>query len=173
MFPQGSSGCSHKLRQSSHAVGSCGNFFRSPFFPLSTAKGRCLQQLLAVHFDSRHRDRPMSSRLLFALSGTMRVPVAVLVPGWLSPSLSRRDRTWCHHQIGFVGSVPSWWTSRDPSGISGLCSGRFDLNHGHHPAKPESARMPFGLRSGSGNSKRGLDLLRLGQTPCLHALAAM
>ena len=95
MVPHGSSGCSHKLRQSSHAVGSCGNFFRSPFFPLSTAKGRCLQQLLAVHFDSRHRDRPMSSRLLFALSGTMRVPVAVLVPGWLSPSLSRRDRTWC------------------------------------------------------------------------------
>jgi hypothetical protein len=36
---------------------------------------------------------------------------------------------------------------RDLSGISGLCPGRFDLNHGHHPAKPESARMPFGLRS--------------------------
>ena len=107
MFPHGSSGCSHKLRQSSHAVGSCGNFFRSPFFPLSTAKGRCLQQLLAVHFDSRHRNRPMSSRLLFTMSGTMCVPVAVVVPGRLSRSLSRRDRTWCHHQnwVHWIGAA--------------------------------------------------------------------
>jgi hypothetical protein len=91
----------------------------------------------------------MSSRLLFTLSVTMIAPVAVVgMGGCLARYLIEIGHS-VIIKIGFVGSVLPWWTSRDPSGISGLCSGRFDLHHGHHLAKPESARMPFGLRSGS------------------------
>jgi hypothetical protein len=93
----------------------------------------------------------MSSRLLFTLSVTMDgACLPWCLGGCLAPYLVEIGHG-VIIKIGFIGSVPPWWTSRDPSGISGLCSGRFDLNHGHHPAKPESARMPFGLRSGSGN----------------------
>ena len=45
----------------------------------------------------------------------------------------------------------SQWSGRDRSSIFGLYPGRFVLHHGHHLAKPESARMPFGLRSGIHN----------------------
>jgi hypothetical protein len=93
----------------------------------------------------------MSSRLLFTLSVTMRAPVAVVgMGGCLVPYLVEIGHG-VIIKIGFIGSVLPWWTSRDLSGISGLCSGRFDLHHGHHPAKPESARTSFGLRSGSGH----------------------
>ncbi len=115
-----------------------------------------------MHFDSRHRNRPTSSRLLFTMSGTTCVPVAVVVPGRKFRNLSRRDRTLCYHQIGVVGSVPSWWTSRDQSGIPGRGSGRFDLHHGHHPTKPESARSSFGLRSGSGHFQARLSPIASG-----------
>jgi len=36
---------------------------------------------LAVHFDSAHRPGPMSSRLLFTMSGTMAAPVFVVYLG--------------------------------------------------------------------------------------------
>ena len=127
------------------------NFVGVAFSLPGTAKGRCLQQLLAVHLVSRHRDWPMSSRLPFHhvfLDDCARGCRGA----WADVSLvisSIGHGAWCHHQIGFVGSVPSWWTSRDQSGIFGLCSGRFEPHPGHYLAKPESARTSFGLRSGS------------------------
>ena len=48
-------------------------------------------QLWAVHFDSMHRNRPMSSRLLFTLSVTMNAPVAVVgMGGCLAPYLEEK-----------------------------------------------------------------------------------
>ena len=120
MFPRRLTLKFPQLPHCSDAVGTSSQLCGSRLSLPGTAKGRCLPQLLAVHFDSRHCAGPMSSRLPFTMSGAMDVVVFALVPGRLSRSLSRRDRTWCHHQFGFVGSVPSGWTSRDPSGISGF-----------------------------------------------------
>jgi len=127
-----------------------GTLWGPPVGPVSTAKGRCLHQLLAVHFDSMHRPEPMSSRLPSPCLARWMWPC---LPWFLGNCLAPYLIEIGHGviiKIGFIGWVPSWWTSRDPSGISGLCSGRFDLHHGHRAAKPESARMPFGLRSASG-----------------------
>jgi hypothetical protein len=66
-------------------------------------------------------------------------------------TLSRPSFLLGWHPASYWLSHVSWWTSRDQSGISGLGSGRFDLHHGHRAAKPESARMSFGLCSASGN----------------------
>jgi len=79
--------------------------------------------------DSVHRPDPMSSRQLSPCPSRWLQPCC-RGHGRMSRSLSRRDRTWCHHQIGFVGSVLSWWTSRDHASSFGLCPGRFELYHG-------------------------------------------
>ena len=84
------------------------NFVGVSFRYPSTAKGRCLQQLLAVHFDSRHCAGPMSSRLLFTMPVTMIALVAVVgLGGCLAPYLVEIGHG-VIIKFGFFRSVLSW-----------------------------------------------------------------
>ena len=149
------------------------NFVRVTFSRSSTAKGRCLQQLLAVHFDSRHRNRPMSSRLLFAMSGTMCVPVAVVgMGGCLAPYLVEIG----HGVIIKLGSLDR--CRRGGPAVTRRASPVFVRADS---ISTIAITLPSPNRPGCLSaivrarviSKRGLDLLRLRPSLPLPALGAM